>query len=328
MKIFTVVGARPNFIKIDPELKQTIVHTGQHYDFAMSKSFFEDLDLPEPAYNLGKTKVGEMIDALIELFQQEKPDFVLVFGDTNSSLAGALAAAYCNIKIAHVEAGLRSGRLDMPEEVNRILIDRISTIKFCPNQDAEFNLQKEGIKENVFVVGDPMLDAFFTLLPIPKDEKRYQKYMLITLHRNFNADNPAKLREFFDALKESGKQFKFPMHPRTQKSIAQHEIAVPANVEILPPQSYPEMIKLISDASKVITDSGGVQREAYWMNVPVIICRDETEWVEIVKSKCGVLVGTDKQKLLDAINNFTCLMHGAPQHGANGRIKKIIYRYL
>lgn len=328
MKIFTIVGARPNFIKIDPDLQQTIVHTGQHYDFEMSKSFFEELDLPEPAYNLGKTKVGEMIDALIDLFKQEKPELVLVFGDTNSSLAGALAASYCNIKIAHVEAGLRSHRLDMPEEVNRVLIDRIATIKLCPNQDAEFNLQKEGIRENVYVVGDPMLDTFFTLLPIEKNEERYQKYMLITLHRNFNADDPAKLRSFFEALEQSDKQFKFPMHPRTKNSIAVHDIKVPANVEILPPQSYPEMIKLISDASKVITDSGGVQREAYWMNVPVIICREETEWTEIIKEKGGILVGTDKEKLLDAINNFTCVLHGAPQPGANKRIKNIIYKHI
>ena len=171
-----------------------------------------------------------------------------------------------------------------------------------------------------------MLHTFFTLLPIPKNKKRYQKYILVTLHRNFNADNPDKLKEFFEALAESGKQFKFPMHPRTKNSIAEYKIKIPENVEILSPQSYPEMIKLISDSSKVITDSGGVQREAYWMNIPVIICRDETEWVEIVKEKCGIIVGTDRQKILDAINNFTCLMHGAPQPGANDRIKKIIYR--
>lgn len=328
MKIFTVVGARPNFIKIDPELPQTIVHTGQHYDFEMSKAFFEDFMLDEPAFNLEcKDKVGMMIDKLIELFRAERPDMVIVFGDTHSSLAGALAAAYCNIKLVHIEAGLRSHNLSMPEEVNRVLIDRLAKVKFCPNDEAAYNLSKEGITEDVFVVGDSLLDALMSIVPIANTEDR-GKYILITLHRAANADSKDKLADFFEAIAETKEQYYFPMHPRTAASIEKFGIKIPDNVKVMKPQVYKDMISLISNAKKVITDSGGVQREAYWMSVPVILLREETEWNEILHKQAGILVGNDKQKLLDAIKSFKGRLNAPPVHGANKRIREIIYKYV
>ena len=328
MKIFTVVGARPNFIKIDPDLPQTIIHTGQHYDFKMSKAFFTGLKLPEPKFNLRcQNNIGKMIDKLMVLFRQEKPDMVLVFGDTYSSLAGALAGAYCNITVAHVEAGLRSKRMDMPEEINRVMIDKIAKVKLCPNHEAEYNLHQEGINDDVYVVGDPMLDTFGRLLPIAKS-KDIGTYILITLHRNFNADSPERLKQFFETIARMDEKFYFPVHPRTKKNIKAFGISVPKNIKLLPPQPYKQMIHLISNAKKVITDSGGVQREAFWMNIPVIILREETEWKEIITNGGGVLVGNDKGNLIDAVQNFKNRLSSVPAFGANKRIKEIIYKYL
>lgn len=326
--IYTICGARPNFIKIDPELPQEIIHTGQHYDYEMSKSFFDDLKLPKPKYNLGcKDKVGKMIDKMIDIFRKDRPEMVLVFGDTNSSLAGALAAAYENIPIAHVESGLRSFNMAMPEEINRVTIDHLSKVKLCPNSYSIKNLAKEGIRDDVYLIGDPSFDAMAKFMPIKKI-KNCEKYILITIHRNFNTDSPEFIKSFFEAIKETKEKYIFPIHPRTRKVINENKISIPNNIDAIDPVSYGKMLSLISNSKKVITDSGGVQREAYWMVKPVIILRSETEWEEIVNKNCGVLIGQDMNKLVEAINSFKGGFPEIPEFGANKRIKNILFKYL
>jgi len=326
MKIFTVVGARPNFIKLDPNLPQTIIHTGQHRDYRMSTIFFKGMNLPAPTFTLGCSDIGKMIDKLRALFSREKPELVIVIGDTNSALAGALAASQENIKVAHVEAGLRSHNIIMPEEKNRIIIDRISTVLLCPNQNAALNLLKEGIKDGVYVVGDPLFDAMGHFTPIKKS-KNYQQYILLTTHRDFNVDNKAKLQDIFDACEASGESFICPLHPRTKKMMMENNITLPARMKFIEPQGYKQMLSLISNAKKVVTDSGGVQREAFWMNVPIILLRDETEWLEIVNKGAAILVGTDKEKIMHAIKNFKGVVNSAPEPNANERIRKILFQY-
>ena len=321
--IFTIVGCRPNFIKVDPNLNQVIVHTGQHFSDNMSKAFFKELKIPKPKYNLGLTDAKEMVVKLSALFKKEKPSMVLIIGDTNSSFAGAVAAAECKIPVAHIEAGMRSGKYTMPEEVNRIVIDHIAKICFCPNNEAALNLFKEGKKEGVYVVGDAEFDAMGKLLPLARG-KNYKKYILLTIHRDFN-DNKETLAKVFKALENE--RVIFPCHPRTLKTIKKNKIKLPKHLKLLPPQSYKKTLQLISDAKKVITDSGGVQKEAYWMSVPVIILRNETEWKEIVESGSGILVGNDVVKLAEAIKNFKGKLVQPPQGGANNKIKEIPYHY-
>lgn len=321
--ILTVVGARPNFIKIDPSLPQVIVHTGQHYDFNMSGSFFGELQIPTPKYHLGAKTLVAMYKKLRKVILKEKPEVVLVFGDTNSSLAGAVVANELGIPVAHVEAGMRSGNYYMPEETNRIIIDRISTICLCPNAEAALILMREGKKDNVHVVGDPEFDTMGRMLPLPRGGN-YKQFILLTIHRNFN-DDKKRLKEIFSALGGYDGKILFPCHPRTQKSIKRFGIKLPPGITLLPPQPYKQMLQLISDAKKVITDSGGVQREAFWMNVPVIILRKETEWTEIIKSGAGMLV--EPAGLLNAINNFRGKNVPPPMGGANKKIKEILYRY-
>ena len=327
MKLFTIVGARPNFIKIDPELNQIVVHTGQHYDFRMSEIFFEGMGIPKPKYNLNCTDVGQMIDKLRLLFKREKPEMVVVIGDTNSALAGALAACMENIKIAHIESGLRSYDMTMPEEKNRVIIDRIADVRFCPNTAASNNLLKEGIRDAVHIVGDPLFDSLMRSVPIKKS-RNYQQYVLLTMHRNFNVDNVDSLQAVMEAIRLSGEKVIFPIHPRTRKMIRTLKVKIPENVQLKQPVGYKQMLSLISNAKKVITDSGGVQREAFWMNVPVIILRNETEWTEIINKKGGILVGTDISKILDAIQNFKGQLNSPPQAGVNQRIREILFKYL
>lgn len=326
-KIFTIVGARPNFIKVDPLLNQTIVHTGQHYDFKMSEVFFKGLNLPKPKYNLATTDVGQMLDKLLALLKKEKPSLVVVIGDTNSAMIGAMAAAMQAIPVAHVESGLRAHDLRMPEELNRIIIDKVAKVKFCPNQSAAMNLLKEGISEDVHIVGDPLFDAMGRFTPF-KRSKNYRQYILLTTHRNFNVDSKEPLQNILEAMGECGEQVIFPIHPRTRKAIKALKLKIPKNIKWTQPVGYEQMLKLISNAKKVVTDSGGVQREAFWMSVPVIILRDGTEWEEIINKGGGVLVGTDKAKIVDAIKNFKGKITVPPQPDANGRIRNILYKYV
>lgn len=325
--IYTVVGARPNFIKLDPKLPQTIIHTGQHWNKGMSDVFFDELKLPKPKYNLGlrSEDTGLMIDRLREIFRKDKPKIVLVFGDTNSSLAGAMAAYYENIPIVHVEAGLRSGNSLMPEEKSRIIIDRIAKVKLCPNDYAVKNLYSEGIKDDIHIVGDPMFDAINAFLPIKPTKKRY---ILATIHRDFNTDSGYRLTEILSALQYCGDKVILPIHPRLKSMLSSSEKKLFSNIKFIPPQPYKKMLYLEANALKVVTDSGGVQREAFWFNRPVIILREETEWREIIGKGAGILVGYNREKIIDAIKNFQGAIVPPPEYGANEKIRNILYRYL
>jgi len=325
MKIITVVGARPQFIKAAPVSKELrkyfneiLIHTGQHYDDNMSKIFFEELGIPKPDYNLnigsgnhGKM-TGEMLGKLEEIYLKEKPDCILVYGDTNSTLAGALAASKLLIPVIHVEAGLRSFNKSMPEEQNRILTDHISKLLLVPTKDAEKNLEKEGIKNGVHNIGDVMYDAVLMFKEKSKiKEKLLEKigvkkneYILATIHRAENTNNIERLKNIIEALNESSATIVLPLHPRTKKFIEEYGLNFAEDIKVIEPVGYLEMLMLEGNSQKIVTDSGGVQKEAYFMSKPCITMRDETEWVETVDVGWNVVVGTDKAKILESIKNF------------------------
>lgn len=325
MKIITVVGARPQFIKAAPVSKELrkyfneiLIHTGQHYDDNMSKIFFEELGIPKPDYNLnigsgnhGKM-TGEMLGKLEEIYLKEKPDCILVYGDTNSTLAGALAASKLLIPVIHVEAGLRSFNKSMPEEQNRILTDHISKLLLAPTKDAEKNLEKEGIKNGVHNIGDVMYDAVLMFKEKSKiKEKLLEKigvkkneYILATIHRAENTNNIERLKNIIEALNESSATIVLPLHPRTKKFIEEYGLNFAEDIKVIEPVGYLEMLMLEGNSQKIVTDSGGVQKEAYFMSKPCITMRDETEWVETVDVGWNVVVGTDKAKILESIKNF------------------------
>jgi UDP-GlcNAc3NAcA epimerase len=325
MKILTVVGARPQFIKaaavsniIRKEHEEILVHTGQHYDENMSKVFFEELQIPKPDYNLGVgsgghgKQTGKMLIELEEIYEKEKPDLILVYGDTNSTLAGALCGSKLLIPVAHVEAGLRSFNMNMPEEQNRILTDHISKLLFVPTVTAINNLKNEGISEGVHNVGDVMYDAVlhFKSLAVSKTsiiEKLNLKegsYILTTIHRAENTNDINRLKNIIEALNESGKKIVLPLHPRTRKYMENYSLKFNNNINVIEPVGYLEMISLEMHSEKIVTDSGGVQKEAFFIKKPCVTMRDETEWVETVQNGWNVVVGTDKNKILDSILNF------------------------
>ena len=325
MKILTVVGARPQFIKaaavsniIRKNHEEILVHTGQHYDANMSEIFFEELGIPRPNYNLeigsgnhGK-QTGNMLIALEDIYLKEKPDLVLVYGDTNSTLAGALCASKLLIPVAHVEAGLRSFNMSMPEEQNRILTDHISRILFVPTESAEKNLKREGIEKGVFNVGDVMFDATLHFKGLAEQKSKIVdklnldrgQYVLATIHRAENTNDPKRLKGIIEALNECGKKVVLPLHPRTKKYIEEYGFSLNNNIEIIEPIGPLDMINLEMNAEKIVTDSGGVQKEAFFMAKPCITMRDETEWIETVENGWNVIVGTDKEKIVDSILNF------------------------
>lgn len=324
MKILTILGARPQFIKAGSvsreivkheNVKEVIVHTGQHYDANMSDIFFDEMKIPKPNYFLGVggkshgAMTGQMIEKIEEVALKENPDWIMVYGDTNSTLAGAIVASKLHIKLVHIEAGLRSFNMKMPEEVNRILTDRVSNILFCPTDTAIENLQKEGYDNLDCLVmksGDVMQDgAMFykdlALKPVGKFEK---DYVLCTVHRAENTDNETRLRAIFEALNKIGKeqQVVLPLHPRTKKNISKLELNI-ENLTIIDPVGYLEMVWLIDNCSLVMTDSGGLQKEAYFFKKQCITLRDETEWVELVENGFNILVGADRHKILEAYRN-------------------------
>jgi UDP-GlcNAc3NAcA epimerase len=325
MKILTVVGARPQFIKaaavsniIRQKHEEILVHTGQHYDENMSKVFFEELGIPRPNYNLevgsgshGK-QTGQMLIALEEIYLKEKPDVVLVYGDTNSTFAGALCASKLLIPVAHIEAGLRSFNMNMPEEQNRILTDHISKVLFAPTDTAVKNLKGEGITDGVYNVGDVMFDAVVHFKGLAEEKShlteklslRDQKYILTTIHRAENTNDIKRLKSIVEALNESERTVILPLHPRTKKYIEDYGLKFNNNIHVIDPVGYLEMIDLEMNAEKIVTDSGGVQKEAFFMHKPCITMRDETEWVETVQNGWNVIVGTSKIKILDNIINF------------------------
>ncbi|MDD1697593.1 MAG: UDP-N-acetylglucosamine 2-epimerase (non-hydrolyzing) [Methanoregula sp.] len=324
MKIISIVGARPQFIKCAPvsqELRKAheeiLVHTGQHYDPEMSEIFFEDLRIPRPDYHLdvGSGPHGKQTGAILERVEgvllKDLPDLVLVYGDTNSTLAGALAAAKLHIPVAHVEAGLRSFDRRMPEEINRVVTDHVSDLLFCPTQTAVDNLKKEGITKGVYLTGDVMVDALVHNARIAEKKSHLIKqlglkkgnYFVATVHRPGNTDEQKNLTAIIAALQESGKTVVFPVHPRTKKYLIAYGLwdSLPGNIRCIDPLGYIDMLHLMKHAKKILTDSGGIQKEAYVMGVPCITLRDTTEWVETLTGGWNVLVGADEQKILAAV---------------------------
>jgi len=327
-KLLTVIGARPQLIKAatisrtirineDSRLVETIVHTGQHYDERMSKIFFDELDIPLPDYNLGISGLshgamtGRMLESLEAVILREMPDYVLLYGDTNSTLAGALAASKLNVSVAHVEAGLRSFNMQMPEEINRIITDRVSKLLFCPTDTAIKNLAAEGITRGVHNVGDVMYDAMLHYgaklkqrSAIFKDLELTQgKFILATCHRQENTNDPMRIIGIIAALDQISNDLPvvFPMHPGTRKRLSGLGIEASLNrLRVIEPVSYLQMIALEQGARLIITDSGGVQKEAYFFGVPCITLRDETEWVETLTYGWNRLAGTDTERIVTA----------------------------
>lgn len=324
-KIITILGARPQFIKaaavsahFKDHFNEILVHTGQHYDSNMSDVFFEELSIPKPKYhlNVGSGSHGAMTGAMLieieKVLEAEQPDFVLVYGDTNSTLAGALAASKMLIPVIHVEAGLRSFNKAMPEEQNRILTDHISDLLFVPTQTAVNHLKTEGITKGIHLVGDVMYDGILHFTKIAEEKSSIlekldlpeRSYLLCTIHSAENTNDINRLRCIFEALSESGETIVLPLHPRTLKYVKEYGINLGVNIRIIEPIGYLDMVLLESKAKKIVTDSGGIQKEAFFLGIPCITMRDETEWVETVENGWNVLVGADKARIKEAILNF------------------------
>ena len=332
MRILTVVGARPQFIKAAPVCHairaaghvEVLVHTGQHYDHDMSQVFFDEMGIPAPDLNLGvgsgthAEQTGEALIQLERAMVEHRPELVLVYGDTNSTLAGALAACKLRIPLAHVEAGLRSFNREMPEEHNRVVADHCADLLFCPTRTAVDNLAREGIARGVHLVGDTMLDAVLHFAALARSRSAAldrlgvepNGYLLATVHRPANTDDPEALRRIVGALLETGERVVFPVHPRTRERLARLDGALPgldgaSNLLLTGPASYLDMLALQDNARAVLTDSGGMQKEAYFLGVPCITLREETEWVETLDGGRNVLVGTDPEAILRAVRGAT-----------------------
>ena len=324
MKIFSIVGARPQFIKLAPLSarltdvhKEFIVHTGQHYDYAMSEQIFNDLGMRKPDIHLEigsgsqASQTGKMMISLEQAMLEQKPDLVIVFGDTNSTLAGALAAAKLNIPIVHIEAGLRSYNKNMPEEINRITTDHVSKYLFVPTQTAMNILRSEGLEQSSYLTGDIMVDTIKTNLEIALKKStvicnlklKDKEYNLLTLHRNYNVDNPVILEHLLNGLGELEEKVIFPVHPRTRKMLPA-TYRLPENIEMIDPQGYLDFIVLENHAKRILTDSGGIQKEAYILRKPCVTLRTETEWVETVQEKWNLLVNPSDDAIASKINNF------------------------
>lgn len=324
MKILTVLGARPQFIKAAAfsrevqryaNIQEIIVHTGQHYDANMSDVFFQEMGIPKPKYMLetgGKTHgamTGQQLEKIEEILLNEKPDLVLVYGDTNSTLAGALAAVKLHIPIAHVEAGLRSFNRQMPEEINRILTDQISDYLFVPSLGAKQNLINEGVDENkIFIVGDIMYDVALyykekMVKPHWFDELNLEKFILCTIHRAENTDDINKLKDILKGLELSNKNIILPLHPRTVKKINEYNLLISNNIYIVEPVGYLEMVWLEVNSELIVTDSGGVQKEAYFHNKYCVTLREETEWVELVSNGYNILAGSNPILISTSLSN-------------------------
>lgn len=329
-KIVIILGARPQFVKAAVlsriiaklnAVEEVIIHTGQHYDANMSDIFFEEMEIPKPKYNLAingmshGAMTGQMLMEIEAVLMKEKPDLVVVYGDTNSTLAGALAAKKLNIKVVHVEAGLRSFNMKMPEEINRILTDRISDLLICPTETAIENLQKEGftnLPAKMVKCGDIMKDAVEYYGKISEDKSTIisnlnlipNEFVLATIHRQENTDDLEKLKEIFEGLQLISKEKKviLPLHPRTKAILKQYNLAY--NIKIIDPVGYFDMLELLKKCNLVVTDSGGLQKEAFFNKKHCIIAREETEWVELVANGFAKIVGSDKVKMLQSFNNF------------------------
>lgn len=323
MHILHIVGARPNFMKLapvwralcaQPSIRQTLIHTGQHYDAVMSDVFFEQLDIPAPDENLAvgpgshAQQTAQIISRLEPVIIEKKPRLVLVYGDVNSTLAAALVCSKLNIRVGHVEAGLRSGDRTMPEEINRLVTDQLSDLLFTPSEDADSNLEREGAApEKIHRVGNVMIDSLARFLPIAEKQTPAapEKYALVTLHRPSNVDDSAALKKIFSSLLEIGRRLPivFPAHPRTQQRIADFGFD-PHQIQLSPPLPYIEFLALQMRAAVVITDSGGIQEETTYLNIPCLTLRDKTERPITVSMGTNILVGQDGGKLLAELNNI------------------------
>lgn len=323
MKIASVVGARPQFIKMAmlnkqfknyPEIREIIIHTGQHYARNMSENFFGELEIPEPDYYLdviadthGK-QTAMMIERIEKVLLEEKPDWVIVYGDTNSTLAGVLTAAKLHLKTAHIEAGLRSYNRAMPEEINRIITDHISNVLFAPTKNAMKILKNEGLGNRSYMVGDVMYDS--VLYYISLAEKKYKlsdiipfsEYYLATVHRQENTDDIGRLKKIFSSFASLELPVVIPVHPRTRKYL--NRIEINKNVKIIDPTGYLQMLILIRNAVKVLTDSGGIQKEAYFLQKPCITLRNETEWIETLENGWNYTVGIDDKLILEKVKQM------------------------
>jgi len=352
VRVVSVVGARPQFIKCAPlsralraRYDEVLVHTGQHYDPEMSDVFFEELRIPPPDHHLGvgsgshAEQTGAMLVRIERVLLDERPDLVLVYGDTNSTLAGALAAAKLAIPVAHVEAGLRSFDRTMPEELNRVLTDHVSALLFCPTPTAVQNLAREGIREGVRLTGDIMADALAfnrdladaTSTVLERLGLAPEGYLVLTVHRASNTDDPERLKAILGAVGEVDLSVVFPVHPRTRHALAQNGIALPENVIAVEPQGYLDMLRLMGAARRILTDSGGVQKEAYLLGVPCITLRDTTEWVETVELGWNVLVGVSPAAIIAAVERLAPTRERPPVYGdgrAAGAIVDAIGAYF
>ena len=347
MKIATILGARPQFIKASmvsraimnhEGLKEVIIHTGQHFDNNMSQIFFEEMKIPQPNYNLDihslshGAMTGRQLEEIEKVLTKEMPDCVLVYGDTNSTLAGALAATKLNIPVAHVESGLRSFNRNMPEETNRILTDHIAELLFTPTEIAVRNLKNEGINERkINRVGDVMYDAALYFGKIAENKSKIleklnlesKQYILTTVHRQENTDDPIRLKNIFSAFSEAPMPVVIPLHPRTKKKLAENNISLNGQIKTIDPVGYLDMVALEKNAHIIATDSGGIQKEAYFYGVPCITLRDETEWVELVQLDVNQIVGASSKNIKAALDKKTSFKN-VEIYGDGKASKKII----
>jgi UDP-GlcNAc3NAcA epimerase len=348
MKVLSIVGARPEFIQSAPVSRvlrvnhqEILVHTGQHYDYMMSQAFFDDLGIPAPDYNLGVgsashgKQTAEMLIQMEEVLIKEIPDLVIVRGDTNSTLAGSLAASKLHIPTAHIEAGERSFDRRMPEEINRLVADCLADLHFCASKAAVQRLAKEGITDSVHWVGDVMLDASLQNRAVAhrkssilaRLELKPGAYALVTVHRAANTDDPKRLEQIVEALNSVSETIVFPVHPRTRKALTALDVHLEGHIRLIDPVGYLDMMILEEQARLIATDSGGVQREAYFMQVPCLTLRDETEWIETVQVGWNKLVGANSEQVVDAWFSFSPPSDHPPIFGdgtAGQRIVKIL----
>ncbi len=346
--VCTIVGARPQFVKAAPvsralaaSFHEVFVHTGQHYDYGMSDVFFQEMEMRPPDFHLGAgggthaEQTGKMLIEIEKILNPVKPDCVLVYGDTNSTLAGALAAAKMQIPLAHVEAGLRSYNRAMPEEINRVLTDHVSSLLFCPTDAAVANLAKEGITRGVHRVGDVMYDALLHNLAIARKRSTILQslglekgtYALATVHRAANTDDPARIAAILDAFGSLSTQVIFPVHPRTRKMIQERGLSVSRNVRMIEPVGHFDVLLLQENADCILTDSGGMQKEAYLLGVRCITLREETEWVETVQAGWNKLTGVDAEAIRGAFESWRPSGERAALYG-NGEAAEEICQIL
>ena len=326
MKVAIAAGTRPEFIQVEPIIRELVrrnieyifIHSGQHYDYDMDKIFFEEMDVPDPTHYLGigsklpGEQIGEMITKSESIFRKENPDILLVTGDTNTALGVALAANKSKIKVGHFEAGMRSFDRSMPEEINRVIIDNFSDILFSPTERGIRNLHDNGIHDNVFLVGDVMLDSISYYRNLIENKAKtledlsltQNPYLLLTLHREANTDNKDRLKNILDAMSSVPYPVIFPIHPRTKQRIQSFNISMPDNIHAISPAGYFEFLRLIYHSEKLLTDSGGAQKQAFFLSRPWITLRLDTEWGETTESGWNILVDDNKEKIVEAVSSF------------------------